>query len=130
MSDRKSFLHYSCLGVSEGLNTETDELEMNLSQFNKDIFKKCLYCQQAFAIKKNFERDEKTCNVCVGLLGKKSKSAQKFLFWRNNTTYIVFTDLHCNHAERIFHREPIIGKSGQISREKIHMHLNYLLNYD
>ena len=38
MSDRKSFLHYSRLGVSEGLNTETDELNMNLDRFNKDIF--------------------------------------------------------------------------------------------
>ena len=77
MSDRKSFLHYSRLGVSEGLNTETDELEMNLGQVNKDIFKKCLYCQQAFAIKKIFERDEKTCNVCVGLLGKEVKISPK-----------------------------------------------------
>ena len=55
---------------------------------------------------------------------------QSKMFWRNNTTYRVFTDLYRNYAERIFHREPIIGKSGQISREKIDIHLNYLLNYD
>ena len=57
MSDRKSFLHYSRLSVSEGLNTETDELEINLEQFDKDIFIKCSYYHQVFAIKKFFEKD-------------------------------------------------------------------------
>ena len=59
MSDRKSFLHYSRLGVSEGLNTETDELEMNLGQVNKDIFKKCLYCQQVLLSKKFLKETKK-----------------------------------------------------------------------
>ena len=95
MSDRKSFLHYSRLSVSEGLNTETDQLEINLEQFDKDIFIKCSYCHQVFAIKKSFEKDEKTCNVCVELLEKKVKISPKiYMLWRNNTTYIVFTDLH------------------------------------
>ena len=131
MSDQKSFLHYSRLGVSEGLNTETDKLEMNLDQFNKDIFKECSYCQQVFAIKKFFERDKKICNVCVGLLEKEVKISPKiYMFWRNNTTYRVFKNLVHNYAERIFHREPIIDKSGQISREKVDIYLNHLLNYD
>ena len=43
MNDQESFLHYSRLGVSEGLNTETDKLEMNSDQFNKNIFKECSY---------------------------------------------------------------------------------------
>ena len=104
---------------------------MNLGGFNEGIFKRCSYCQPASAIKKNFEIDEKTCNVCVGLIGKEVKIRSKiYMFWGNNTTYRVFADLHRNYAERIFNREPIIGQSGQISREKIDMHLNYLLNYD
>ena len=70
-------MHYSRLGVLEGLSTETYELEMNLDRFNKDIFKKCSYCQQVFAIKKNFERDKKICNVCVGLLEKEVKISPK-----------------------------------------------------
>ena len=85
----------------------------------------------SFFYQKKFERDEKTCHVCVGLIGKEVKISPKiYMFWRNNTTYTVFTDLHCNYAERIFNREPIIGKSIQICREKLDMHLNYLLNYD
>ena len=70
-------MHYSRLGVLEGLSTETYELEMNLDRFNKDIFKKCSYCQQVFAIKKIFERDKKICNVCVGLLEKEVKISPK-----------------------------------------------------
>ena len=38
MNNRKSFMYYSCLSVSEGLDTETNELQMNLERFDKDIF--------------------------------------------------------------------------------------------
>ena len=85
----------------------------------------------SFSYQKKFERDEKTCNVCVGLIGKEVKISPKiYMFWRNNTTYRVFKNLVHNYAERIFHREPIIDKSGQISREKVDIYLNHLLNYD
>ena len=70
MSNRKTFLYYSGLSVSEGLDTEANELQMNLDSFNKDIFKKCRYCHHVFAIKKKFEKDEETCNACIKLLEK------------------------------------------------------------
>ena len=38
MNNRKSFLYYSRLTVSEGSDTETNELQMNLERFGKDIF--------------------------------------------------------------------------------------------
>ena len=67
MNNRKSFLYYSRLSVSEGLNTETNELKMDLDRLDKNIFKKCTYCHQVFAIKKKSEKDKKTCNTCVKL---------------------------------------------------------------
>ena len=113
MNNRKSFMYYSCLSVSEGLDTETNELQMNLERFDKDIFKKCTYCHQIFAIKKNFEKDKKTCNVCVKVLEKEVKISPKiYIFWKNNANYRIFTDLHCKYPESIFLREPIIGKYG------------------
>ena len=72
-------MYYSHLSVSEGLDTETNELQMNLERFDKDIFKKWTYCHQVFAIKKNFEKDEKTCNACVKLLEKEVEISPYFL---------------------------------------------------
>ena len=70
-------MYYSRFSVSEGLDTETNELQMNLERFDKDIFKKCTYCHQVFAIKKNVKKDEKTCNACVKLLEKEVKISPK-----------------------------------------------------
>ena len=131
MNNRKSFLYYSRLSVSEGSDTETNELQMNLERFDKDIFKKCTYCHQVFAIKKKFEKDNKTCNACVQLLEKEVKISPKiYIFRKNNANYSVLIDLHCNCTENIFIREPIIGKNGNISSKKLNIHLNPLLNYD
>ena len=54
---------------------------MNLEHFDKDILKKCTYCHQLFAIKKNFEKDEKTCNACAKLLEKEVKISLKIKFF-------------------------------------------------
>ena len=59
MNYRKSFLCYSRLSVSKGLDTETNELQMNLEHFDKDIFKKCTYCHQVFAVKKKLKKTAK-----------------------------------------------------------------------
>ena len=106
-------MYYSCLSVSEGLDTETNELQINLERFDKDIVKKCTYCHQAFAIKKTFEKDKKTYNACVNVLEKEVKISPKiYIFWKNNANYRVFTDVHRKYPESIFPREPIIGKNG------------------
>ena len=80
---------------------------------------------------KKFEKDEKTCNACAKLLEKEIKISPKiYIFWNNNSDYRVFTDLHRNYAKSIFLREPIIGKNGKISSQKLDIYLNRLLNYD
>ena len=53
MTYKKLFLHYLHLRVSEGLDTETDFLQMNLGPFDNNIFKKCRYCGHIFDTKKN-----------------------------------------------------------------------------
>ena len=58
MNNRKSFFYYLRLSVSEGLDTETNKLQMNLEHFDKDIFKKYTYCHQVFAIKNNLKKDK------------------------------------------------------------------------
>ena len=78
-----------------------------------------------------FRKRQKTCNACVKLLEKEVKISPKiYIFWKNNADHRIFTDLHRNYAENIFFREPIIGKNGKISSEKLDIHLSCLLNYD
>ena len=90
MSNKKSFLYYSRLSVSEGLNTETNELQMHLGRFDKDIFKKCKYCIQVLAIKKTFDKDKDICNACVKLLEKEVKiNLHIYITWKNNAKYRV-----------------------------------------
>ena len=56
MSNKKSFLYYLRLSVSEGLNTKSKTSQLCLERFDKDIYKKCRQCRQVFAIKKTFKR--------------------------------------------------------------------------
>ena len=56
MSNKKSFLYYSRLRVSEGLNTESKTSQLCLERFDKDIYKKYRQCCQVFPIKKIFKR--------------------------------------------------------------------------
>ena len=51
------------------------------------------------------------------------------IIWKDNAKYRVFTELHCSYTDHIFRREPIRGKSGKISNEKLDNYLNSLLNY-
>ena len=84
---------------------------MNLEHFDKDILKKCTYCHQLFAIKKNFEKDEKTCNACAKLLEKEVKISLKiYIFWKNNANYRVFTDLHHNYVKTFFLKNQSLEK--------------------
>ena len=79
MDKWKTFLYYLHLSVSEGLDTETNKLQMNLEHFDQDILKKYTYCHQVFAIKKNLKKDKKTCNACVKLLEREVKHTVSFL---------------------------------------------------
>ena len=120
MSNKKLFLYYSRLSISEGLNTEINELQMHLGRFDKDIFKNCKCCIQVFAI-----------NACVKRLEKVVRiKPHIYIMLKNNAKYRVFTDLHRSDADFIFHREPITGISKKISDEKLDIHLNALLNYN
>ena len=49
MSNPKSFLYYSRISVSEGLNTEL-KTEICLERYNKETYKKFGYCHQVIKI--------------------------------------------------------------------------------
>ena len=51
------------------------------------------------------------------------------IIWKQNTKYRVFSDLHRIYVDKIFRREPILGKSGSVSREQIDIYINAFLSY-
>ena len=63
MSYKKSYICYWCISIQERLDTETNEIQMNLDCFDKNIFKKCPHCHQFLIIKNFFYIVEDTCNV-------------------------------------------------------------------
>ena len=124
MSNPKSFLYYSRISVSEGLNTEL-KTEICLERYDKETYKKCGYCHQVIEIKKNFKEDTDTCDVCFKLLQKEDKiNTFIHIIWKENTKYRVFSDLHRIYVDKIFRREPILGKSGSVSKEQIDIYMN------
>ena len=127
---KKSYLHYSRLTIQEGLDTETNELQMHLGQFDKDILKKRGHCRQVFTIKKKFKIDEDACNAFVKLLEKDTKiNPQIHVLWKDNVKYRVLSDLHRSYIDYIFCRERKTAKSKKVSDENLDIHLNVLFNY-
>ena len=128
MSNYKSFLYYSHISVSEGLNTELKRSELCLERYDKEIYIKCGHCRQVIQIKKNFKEDTDTCDVYFKLLQKEDKmNTFIHIIWKENTKYRVFSDLHRIYVDKIFRREPILGKSGSVSKEKNYIYMNAFL---
>ena len=83
MSNKKSFLYYLRLSVSEGLNTKSKTSQLCLERFDKDIYKKCRQCRQVLQLKK-FLKDDDTCDVCFELLQKEDKiNPFMYIIWKD-----------------------------------------------
>ena len=93
------------------------------------MYKKCGHCRQVIEIKKNVKEDTDTCDVCFKLLQKEDKmNTFIHIIWKENTKYRVFSDLHRIYVDKIFRREPILGKSGSVSKEQIDIYMNAFLS--
>ena len=76
MSNKKVFLYYSRISISEGLNTEPTIKELCLERYDKEIYKKCIRWHEILEIIKNFKEDTDTCNMCFELLKIKANLIQ------------------------------------------------------
>ena len=73
MSNYKSFLYYSHISVSEGLNTELKTSELCLERYDKEIYKKCGQCRQVIEIKKIFKEVTELAMYVLNFHKKKTK---------------------------------------------------------
>ena len=95
MNYKKSYIYHWRISVQECLDTETNEIQMNLNCFDKNIFKKSPHCHQVFIIKKIFQIHKDTCNACIKLLEKDNRiSPKNHVLWKDNARYRVLSDLH------------------------------------
>ena len=121
----KSFIYYYRIRVKEGLNIELKTSQLMLGNYNKEIQQSCKYCHQVIEIKKDFNENPFSCNICFKLLKNEDKiNPQMHIIWSENQQHTVFTNLHRSYLDRIFRFEDIKEKFENISKETINKHLN------
>ena len=42
--NKKGFIHYCCVSINEGLNTDLSTSDLLLDEFDKKVFQKCSFC--------------------------------------------------------------------------------------
>ena len=81
-SNKKYFIQYCRVSVSEGLNIELNTSELMLEKFNKEVYWTCKHCHCTIEIKKAFIENESLWYV-----------HQSFKKWRQNQPkYIYYLD--------------------------------------
>ena len=100
MSNYKSFLYYSHISVSEGLNTELKTSELCLERYDKEIYKKCGHCCQVIEIKKILKKILTLAMYVLNFYKKKTKWIRLFMLFGKRIqnigsfqTYIVFMSI-------------------------------------
>ena len=106
--NKKSFIHYCRVSVSEGLNIELETSELMLEIFNKEVYQGCKHCHCTLETIKAFKEDKTVCDMCINLLKNEDKDNPKIhIVWTENQKYRVFSNFHCSFLERVFRNENI-----------------------
>ena len=58
--NKKYFVYYSRVSISEGPNTELCTSELMLDKYDKEVYQRCRYCCCVIEIKKAFTEDKNT----------------------------------------------------------------------
>ena len=123
--NKKYFIYYSRVSVSEGLNTELPIYKLMFGNYDKEVYGQCSYCSCVIEIKKAFRENEFICKMCSKHFQNHDEINSKIhLNWKNNKKYRVFTNLQRSFLDKIFNNENIKDKSCKISQETIANYLN------
>ena len=123
--NKKYFIYYCCVSVSEGLNIDLDTSKLMLSHYNKEVYRSCQHCRCVIEIKKGFKEDPSVCNECFKLLQNQDRiNPQIHIIWKENQKYRVFTNFHRSFLDNIFRIKNIKSKCVEILQETIEIYLN------
>ena len=122
---QKYYIYYHRISSQEGLNTEINTSELMLGNYDKKIYQKYKYCHCVIQIKKGFKENAFICNVCFKLLQYHDKSnPQIHIIWTENQKYRSY--IYRSFLDKVFRRENIKDKCGEISQGIIANYLNSL----
>ena len=125
---KKYFIYYHCLSTQEGLSIDLNTSELMLVNYSKEIYQKCKYCHCVIEIKKSFKENPFICNIYFKLIQNNNKiNPQIYIIRTESQKYRVFTNLYQFYSDKIFRRENIKNKCGEISQETIANYLNSLM---
>ena len=92
--NKKYFIYYSRVSVSEGLNTELPIYKLMFGNCDKEVYGQCSYCSCVIEIKKPFRENEFICKMCSKHFQNHDEINSKIhINWKNNKKYRVFTNL-------------------------------------
>ena len=79
-----------------------------------------MYYHCVIEIKKDFKENALIFNICYKLIQNDNKSNLKIhIIWTQNQKYRVFTNFYRSFLDKVFRKENIKGKCGEISQETI-----------
>ena len=123
--NKKGFIHYCCVSVSEDLNIELETSELMLQKFNKEVYQRGKDCHCTLEIIKAFKENKTVCDMCINLLKNEDKDNSKIhIIWTENQKYRVFSNFYRSFLDRLFRNENIKSKCATINHEIIDNHLN------
>ena len=96
-STKKYFIHYCCVSISEGLNTELCTTELMLGKYDKKGYQKCKFCYCVIEIKKAFKEEKDVCKKCLELLEMKIELTLQFILFGQIIKSIKFLQTFIVH---------------------------------
>ena len=113
---KKYYIYYHRVSAQEGLNIDLNTSQLMLGNYNKEIYQKCTYCHCVIEIKKGFKENSFIRNICYKLIQNDNKSNPEIhIIWTENQKYRVFTNFYRSFVDKVFRRENIKDKCGEIS---------------
>ena len=130
LKKHKAFLCYLRISTKEGLLLDTDinDQDVIMEEYNKDVYRNCKKCKQTFEIKRAFKDCEDICNGCYILLTsediKNVLTPEITVYCSENQLYRICSNLYRSSAQALFRSQNIRDKQGILSKETIYNFLN------
>ena len=110
------------------MNIDLNTSELMLGNYNKEIYQRCKYSHCVIEIKNGFKENPFICYICFKLIQNDNKiNPEIYIIWTENQQYRVFTNLYRSYLDKIFRRQNIKDKCGEISQETIANYWNSLI---
>ena len=124
--NKKFFFYYCRISIKEGLNTNLSDAQLEMGNFNKNLYQRCRLCHCVIKIKEAFKQEEDICKLCFKILEiqdiRDAINPKLNVFWKDNQQYRICINIYCSFTDSIFREENIKDKWGKISQETLRIY--------